>query len=74
MASPILIQCKLNNQQVYCLGGRSFKKNDTSFTITGSELTGAGIYDVIHTVKNNITSSYAYIEMRKLIEILIDAE
>lgn len=74
MPAKILQQKQIGNQKIYFLGGLNFENNGVKFTITGSESTGPGAYDVEHTIKNVKTGAYAKIEMKKLIQILLSSE
>lgn len=74
MPAKILQQKQIGNQKIYFLDGLDFVNNGVQFTITGSESTGSGPYDVEHTIKNVQTKAYAKIEMKKLIQILLTSE
>jgi hypothetical protein len=74
MTAKILHKPKFGNQLVWSLCGCDFSKDGIPFTVIGSESTGPGIYDVIHTIKNLNTGTYANIQMPKLIEILQTCE
>jgi nitrate/nitrite transporter NarK len=74
MAAKILQQRILGNKQVWYLDGLYFVNKGVKYTITASESTGPGIYDVIHTIKNIQSGSYAQIEMKRLIQILLESE
>ena len=74
MAAKILTQTRIDNMLVWHLSGCEFSKDGIQFKVIGSESTGAGIYDVTHTIKNIEKATYAYIQMPKLIEILQSCE
>lgn len=74
MAASILQQRTLGNQKVWYLNGLNFRNKGTNYTITGSESTGPGAYDTIHTIKNVLSGTYAQIEMKRLIQILLESE
>lgn len=74
MAAKILKQKQIGNQVIYYLDGCDFEKNGVKFRVTGSESTGPGSQDVVHTIKNIVTGSYANIPMPKLIQILLTSE
>jgi hypothetical protein len=74
MAASILQQKRIGNTQVYYLAGCHFSKNGSKFQVIGSESTGPAMYDVVHTINNLLTGTYAYIAMPKLIQILQDSE
>ncbi len=74
MAAKILVQTRIDNMLIWHLSGCNFSKEGTSFLVVGSESTGPGYYDVIHTIKNLNTRTYANILMPKLIEILQTCE
>jgi len=74
MAAKILVQSRIDNMLIWHLTGCNFSKGGTSFLVVGSESNGPGFYDVIHTIKNLNTGTYANIQMPKLIEILQTCE
>ena len=74
MPAKILEQRNLNGKQTWCLSGRFFTRTGVRFEIVGSEITGPGIYEVKHTVKNTISGSYARIMMTSLIPTLMECD
>lgn len=71
MASPILKKRKLNGNQVFYLDGLHFTYDNTEFSIVGSEITGPGIYDVDHIIRNNRDHKYKAVPMDRLIPLLL---
>lgn len=76
MSSAILksTKRKYDGLEIFYLGGRFFKTNGVQFEVTGSAITGDGIHDVVHTIKNVEKGTYAEITMDKLISILKQSE
>lgn len=74
MAAHILQSRILGSRQVWYLTGLDFIHKGIRYTITGTESTGPEIYDCLHSVKNTQTGSYAQIQMKRLIQILLDSD
>jgi len=70
MAAKILSKSRLGETYVWTLKGTFFTSLGVQFQIVGTESTGPGVYDCIHTVKNTESLKYKTIEMRRLIGIL----
>jgi len=47
-----LCKTKLNGKEVYYLDNRFFTFQGKTFEIVGSETTGKGVMDVVHTLKS----------------------
>ncbi|MFZ4707182.1 MAG: hypothetical protein ACOYMF_14350 [Bacteroidales bacterium] len=74
MPALILQSCVLGSRQVWYLSGLDFIHKGIRYTITATESTGPEIYDVSHTVKNISSRSYSQIQMKRLIQILLDSD
>lgn len=78
MHASILHKVKLFRRSgpvdVWCLRGRDFTTDGTSFTVIASTITGEGEYDVVHTIKNVVSGKTSDITMPQLIKILLRSE
>jgi uncharacterized protein YbjQ (UPF0145 family) len=65
MLEPVYI----NNQKSYVLEKRIFSIAGVTFEATGFEITGRGIHDITHTIKNTQTGESKEYSMPALIRI-----
>lgn len=59
----------VNNKSFFYFDNRFFEVNGTQFCLTGSVITGPGIHDVVHTVKNMVNGKSVDFEMIELVKI-----
>jgi len=59
----------INERSFYYFDNRFFEVNGTQFCLTGTALTGPGIHDAVHTVKNMASGKFVDYEMIDLIKI-----
>lgn len=59
----------VNDKSFFYFDNRFFEINGTQFCLTGTVLTGRGIHDAIHTVKNMVNGKSEDYEMIDLIKI-----
>lgn len=63
----MLIVLPLNSRPVYCLNDRFLTINSHKYEVIGTEVTGPGVYDCIHTLKNLQTGAYTDVKMTDLL-------
>jgi len=74
MSASILQQRTIGTEKIWYLNGLNFTNKGIEYTIIGTEKTGPGAYDTLHSVKNRASGTIGQIEMKRLIQILLESE
>ena len=60
----------INGQKAYYFTSREFEIGGSMFEIVASEITGAGVHDAMHTIKNKGTGLMRDLPMPRLISLI----
>ncbi len=60
----------INGNDILVINSRHFTVDNTGFEITDTQVTGPGLYDAVHTVKNLTTGNKKQVNHYKLLGLL----